>query len=166
MKKSLFIVSLFAFLIVSINALAQQDPPEVTLTEISHGIYSSQVIAKEKMDESPSGDHRVVARQVLVKKTEKIPAKLGAEFGAEYKLKSTGKDSVNIEIEWIFPHAIVDPAKNASYESIRYALTLGPADVNASTYSLDNDFEVVKGTWLLNVYYDNKIIYSQKFELK
>lgn len=117
------------------------------------------------MSDSPTGDHGVAEKQVLVKKTEKIPGKLGVEFGTEYKLVGVDKEIAVIEIEWVFPQEIIDPIKKTKFSSIRYAIDLPVNAPNASTYSLDNDFEIIKGTWQLNLYYKGKNIYSKKFEL-
>jgi hypothetical protein len=156
---------LFLLLGVYIKVNAQQTKPAFKFSELNYGMYASQTGETQKMDESPSGDHRVVIKQVLLKKTEKIPAKIGSDFGTEYKLVSNSSDTVTLQLEWIFPHTIIDPVKKASFKSIKYAIDLPLNATNGSTYSLDNDFEVVKGTWQLNIYYEDKIIYSKKFEL-
>jgi len=165
MKKLSFFTALYLMLGLYITANAQQKEANFKLSEISYGIYQSQTVEKEAMAESPSGDHKVVTKQVLLKKTEKIPAKIGAEFGTEYKLTGNTKEVVTLQLEWIFPHEITDPVKKVSFKSIKYPIDLPVNATNASTYSLDNDFEVVKGTWQLNIYYNDKIIYSKKFEL-
>ena len=165
MKKSLQIAMLLLLFGVCIKVNAQQTKPAFKFSELSYGMYASQTIEKEKMDESPSGDHKVVAKQVLLKKTERVLAKIGSEFGTEYKLVGDSKDTVTLQLEWIFPHEMTDPVKKVSFKSIKYPIDLPVNAANASTYSLDNDFEVVKGAWQLNIYYKDKIIYSKKFEL-
>lgn len=165
MKKFLFFTILPLSLCSYIKVNAQQKDASFKFSEISYGTYRSQTVEKESMAESPSGDHKVVTKQILLKKTEKIPAKIGTEFGTEYKLTGNSKDIVTLQLEWVFPKEITDPVKKVSFKSIKYPIDLPANATNASTYSLDNDFEVVKGPWQLNIYYNEKIIYSKKFEL-
>jgi hypothetical protein len=166
MKKSHFlIVSFFLLVVVFTKVDAQQNNPPFKLSETGYGIYTSHTVEKESIDGSASIDHAVVEKQVLVKKTEKVPAKLGIQFGTVYKLTGKDKDTASLEIEWIFPHEIMDTAKNAKYLNIRYPIKLPINFVNSSCYTLDNNFEVVKGIWIVNIYSDNKIIFTRKFDL-
>ena len=160
-----FSLSLLFLLFIVPIAKAQHVNPVFKFSEVSHGLYSSQTVAKETMAESPSGTHTVVEKQILLKQTEKIPAKIGSEFGTEYKLTGNNADTVILEIEWVYPHEIIDKQKNTSFKSIRYPIQIPANAANASTYSLEDDFEVVKGDWLLNIYSDNKIIYSKRFQV-
>jgi hypothetical protein len=155
----------FILFLLCTGADAQQATIALKLQEITFGQATSTVVTKEAMENSPSGDHRLVENQVFTKKTNRIEAKKGVEFGVEYKLVSKQTDTVGLEIEWIFPNPIIDPQKHTTYKSLRYPIGLPLNFINASTYSLDNDFEVVKGTWQLNIYYSDKIIYTRKFEL-
>jgi hypothetical protein len=162
-------ITLFAFLFLSflgcLNVSAQQTAPRVKFTEITFGTATSTTVLKEDMANSPSGDHSVVANQVFTKKTDKIEAKKGVEFGVEYKLTSNKNDTARLDIEWIFPTAMTDLEKKTSYKSLRYPIDMPLNSINASTYGLENDFEVIKGTWQLNIYYAGKMIYARKFEL-
>jgi len=154
-----------SFLLLLIhNVVNAQTTPSFKFNEISYGVYSSESTIKEKMDESPSGTHNVAIKQILKKKTNRIHAEVGVEFGTEYKLTGNTNDTTTIEIEWVFPKKMIDNDKN-SFERIRYSIDLPINSGNASTYTLENSYEVIVGDWLLNIYSDNKIIYSKKFSL-
>ena len=165
MKKSLFLKLSFFLLVVCAKVNAQQNNPPFTLLETGYGIYTSHTVANEDIAGSTSIGHAVVEKQVLVKKTDKVPAKIGVQFGTIYKLTGKDRDTVSLEIEWIYPHEIMDTSKNAKYASIRYPIKLPVNFENSRTYSLDDNFEVVKGLWVLNIYSDNKIIFTRKFDL-
>ncbi|MDB5150331.1 MAG: hypothetical protein JWQ57_4351 [Mucilaginibacter sp.] len=159
-------LSFIAFLLLAnTHTNAQLTVHKFKITEISYGIYTSKTILKEAMAESPTGNHNYTDTSILVKKTQKIPAKSGIEFGAEYRLSGEQNDTARIEIEWIFPSEMQDPAKGTKYKSIKYPLFIPANMVNNSSYTLENDYEIIKGNWVLNIYYDDKILYSKKFEL-
>ena len=143
---------------------AQQNPP-FKLKEISYGIYTSRTIAREAIADSVSISHGQVAGQTLVTQTDQVPAKLGTQFGSEYQLTGSAKDSVTLEIEWIYPREVNDTVKHTHYRSIRYPIVMPANAANASSYSLDENFELIRGIWILNIFSDNKKIFTRKFHL-
>ncbi len=75
-------------------------------------------------------------------------------------------DTVNIdvEIEWIFPEKIKNEA-GKKFKSIKYT-TQRPTNIEtASSYSLDKDYEMVKGKWKMNIYVWGKLLYTRTFVL-
>lgn len=155
----------FIWVLGFLTVNAQQAAPRVKFTEITFGPATSTTVFKEEMPGSPSGDHSIFANQVFGKKTNRIEAKKGTQFGVEYKITGKHGNIAKLDIEWIFPTEIVDTAKKESFKSVRYPIDIAVNATDASTYALDNDFEVIKGTWQLNIYYAGKLIYTRKFEL-
>lgn len=81
-----------------------------------------------------------------------------------YIVKS--KDTVNIEIaiEWIYPEKITNQ-KGEKFNSIKYT-TKRPTNIpSASSYSLDEPYETIKGDWKMNIYIENKRVCSRTFVL-
>ncbi|WP_413666498.1 DUF3859 domain-containing protein [Mucilaginibacter sp. Mucisp86] len=134
------------------------------ITEISYGIYTSKIVAKEPIAGSPTGNHNVTRNSILIKQTQRVPAKLGIQFGAEYKVAADGNDTVRVEVEWVFPETH-DPAGRITNTSLKYPLAIPANMVNNSNYTLEKKQEVLKGSWVLNIYHDGKIVYSKKFDL-
>lgn len=162
----LFTVKIIFFLITLHSAAyAQTSSAPVKLKEVSYGYYTSQIVEKEAMDNAPTGNHSVVKNQVLIKQTDKIPAKIGSEFGTVYQLKGHAKDSVQLDIEWVYPHEIVDTAKHIKYKNVRYSLYVPGNATNGSTYTLEESFEVVTGDWQINIYNRGKLLYTKTFVL-
>lgn len=159
-------LGLIAFLLlINVRTNAQQTVVHTfEITEISYGIYTSKTVAKEPMTGSPTGYHNVVDTSILVKSTQRIPAKLGIHFGAEYKVSADGGSTVPIEVEWVLP-AVYDPAKGTTSTSMKYPLAIPSNMVNNSGYTLEKKSELLKGDWVLNIYHDSKIVYSKKFVL-
>ena len=121
---------------------------------------------KDAIVGSASIEHSVLDSVLLIKRTEKITARLGIEFGVEYILKSSLNDTISLDIEWIYPKEIIDPVDKKKVKSIRYGIDLPANFINNGNYKLENAFEVVKGNWQLNIYYKSKLIYRRKFILE
>jgi hypothetical protein len=159
-------LGLVAFLLL-INARTNAQQTVVhtfEITEVSYGIYTSKTVAKEPMAGSPTGNHNVADTSILVKKTLRVPAKLGTQFGAEYKVSADGNDTVPVEVEWVFPE-MHDPAGRITNTSLKYPLAIPANMINNSSYTLEKKHEVLRGNWVLNIYHDSKIVYSKKFQL-
>jgi len=159
-------LGLVAFLLL-INARTNAQQTVVhtfEITEVSYGIYTSKTVAKDRMAGSPSGNHNVADTSILVKKTLRIPAKLGIQFGADYKVSADGNETVPVEVEWVYPE-MHDPAGRITNTSLKYPLAIPANMVNNSSYTLEKKYEVLKGNWVLNIYHDGKIVYSKKFQL-
>jgi hypothetical protein len=76
------------------------------------------------------------------------------------------KDTVDmdVQIEWIYPKKITND-KGEKFKSIKYT-TQRPTNIpSASSYSLDEPYEMVKGRWTMNLYLENKKVYTRSFVL-
>jgi hypothetical protein len=165
MIKPLSLGLIALLLLINARTNAQQTVVHTfEIIEINYGIYTSKKVAKEPMPGSPTDNHNVADTSILVKRTQRVPAKSGIQFGAEYKVSADGNNTVPVEVEWIFPETH-DPAGSTTFTSIKSPLVIHANMVNNSSYTLEKKYEVLKGTWVLNIYYDSKIVYSKKFKL-
>lgn len=165
MTKPLPLCLIASLLFFNIPTNAQQAAVNTfKITEISYGIYTSKIIAKKPIPGSAIWNHNVTGTSILVKRTQKVPAKSGIQFGAQYKLSVNGNHTVPVEVEWIFPE-MHNPAGSTKYTSLKYPLVIPANMVNNSNYTLEKKHEILKGNWVLNIYHDSKIVYSKKFEL-
>jgi hypothetical protein len=76
------------------------------------------------------------------------------------------KDTINIDvvIEWIYPEKVTNE-KGEKFKSIKYT-TRRPTNIpSASSYSLDEPYEMVKGNWEMNMYIENEKVYTKTFVL-
>ncbi|MBI1767729.1 MAG: DUF3859 domain-containing protein [Bacteroidetes bacterium] len=134
--------------------------------ESRYGIFKSGDREKDGKVSETTIEHSVLDKIELVKKTDRVPAKLGVEFGVEYTLKSKVNETVRLQIEWRYPKEILDPSNGEKIKNIKYDIDLPTNFVNNSNYTLEQDFEVVKGDWELLIYHDNKPIYKRRFVLE
>jgi hypothetical protein len=132
--------------------------------ELDHGLAVVVDSVTEKLKNSPTGNHGWLKDFVIVNVTDSIFAKLKANFGVVYMVKAKDTVDIDVVIEWIYPEQIVNE-KGQKFKSIKYT-TRRPTNIpSASSYSLDAPYELVKGNWEMNIYLENKLMYSKTFFL-
>jgi hypothetical protein len=112
----------------------------------------------------PTGTHTWLKDFEIINKSDSIQVLPKANFGVVYIVSA--KDTVDIEvvIEWIYPEKITND-KGEKFRSIKYR-TKRPTNIpSASSYSLDELYEMVKGDWKMNIYIENKKVCSRIFVL-
>ncbi len=132
-------------------------------TELDHGI-ASKVEGTTEAAKTPSGTHGWLADFVITDVTDSIPLIHKKTFGVVYIMGAKDAMDVGVDIEWIYPQKIKND-KGEKFKSIRYS-TRRPTNIpSASSYSLDQDYEMVKGKWVLNIYVEDKKVFSRAFIL-
>lgn len=116
------------------------------------------------LSSSPTGTHGWLQDFQIIKKSDSVQAVKKANFGVVYIVKAKDTTDINIEIEWIYPSKITND-KGEKFKSIRYT-TKRPTNIaSASSYSLDEPYEIIKGNWEMNIFIENKRVYSKTFVL-
>ena len=132
--------------------------------ELDHGVADVIQGKVEELKSSPTGEHGWLKDFVITKVTDSIHAVPKANFGTVYIVKSKDTVDIDVVIEWIYPKKITNE-KGEEFKSIKYT-TRRPTNIpSASSYSLDAPYEMVKGTWVMNIYIDNKLMCTRLFFL-
>jgi hypothetical protein len=83
-----------------------------------------------------------------------------APLGVVYQVNAKDTIDIAVVIEWIYPQVVTNE-KGEQFKLIKYT-TRRPTNIpSASSYSLDEPYEMVKGNWILNMYTDNKKVCSR-----
>ena len=129
----------------------QPDIVKLEAKVFEYGIY--------KMSEPPPNQ--------WMKRTKNIPAKTGIEFGVMFSLIGEPKGkSVALDAVWRFPESgITNPetGKTLHKEEVEAVGKVG--DGMFQIYRLSKPWEVVKGDWYVDLYYEGRKIGSEKFVL-
>lgn len=132
--------------------------------ELDYGQANVKGGKSEELVNSPTGSHRWLEDFVIIKKTDSIQAVKKANFGVVYMVTAKDTVNINIDIEWIYPEKMTND-KGEKFKSIRYT-TKRPTNIpSASSYSLDEPYEIIKGKWEMNIFIENKRVYSKTFVL-
>ncbi len=129
--------------------------------------YGLAKVAGRQVDElknSPTGDHGWLKEFEIIDKTDSIKILPKANFGLVYIVKSQVTEDIEVEIEWIYPEKITNN-EGKKFKSIKYPTKRPTNTPSASSYSLDEPYEMVKGEWKMNLYIEGKRVCSKSFYL-
>ncbi|MBE8723686.1 DUF3859 domain-containing protein [Flavobacterium hungaricum] len=132
--------------------------------ELDYGQAKVQGGKDDELSNSPTGTHQWLEDFSIIKKTDSIKAVKKANFGVVYIVTAKDTADINIDIEWIYPEKMVNN-KGEKFKNIKYTTKRPTNIVSASSYSLDEPYELMKGNWVMNIFIENKRVYSKTFVL-
>jgi hypothetical protein len=101
----------------------------------------------------------------LIKKTDTIYAKIGTSFGVQYILDSQIDKSIQLRQVWTFPNKMVND-KGKVFNNVDYTIKR-PTNVSVgANYTIENDYELIKGKWIFQIYNGKKKLYQKEFYLE
>ena len=141
MNKTRFIVLLIMFYCAAVAGLNA----EIAIEAIDYGLY--------EIDEQGA---------TLSKITNSIPAKKGVQFGARYIFSffSSKNEAESITVKTIFP--MMKNGEKVFYIS-EYLKEIYSGKVVLIGYTLEEESELVPGTWTFQILYNGKSIDEKKF---
>lgn len=132
--------------------------------ELDHGLAHVVDGTVDNVKNTPTGTHGWLKDFEIVKVTDTIEVVPKANFGVVYMVKAKDTTDIDVVIEWIYPEKVTNE-KGEKFKSIKYT-TKRPTNIpSASSYSLDAPYEMVKGNWEMNMYIENKKVYTKTFVL-
>jgi hypothetical protein len=165
MKVLILVASFFLFTssFAQTTVVSKTNGP-LQFVELDHGLASVVEGTSDNLGKTPTGTHGWLKDLVITKVTDSIEVKPKANFGVVYIVRAKDTADIDVVIEWIYPGTITNE-KGEKFKSIKYT-TRRPTNIpSASSYSLDAPYEMVKGQWKLNLYIENKNVYSRTFFL-
>jgi Domain of unknown function (DUF3859) len=165
MKTFLLLTALLTFnaSFAQTSFISRKNGP-LEFVELDHGLAHVVKGQEEKLKNSPTGTHSWLDDFEITQVTDSIQATPKANFGVVYMIKAKDTADIKVEIEWIYPAKITNE-KGEKFKSIKYSTTRPTNVPSASSYSLDAPYELVKGNWTMNIYIENKKVYSKTFFL-
>ncbi|OOV17534.1 DUF3859 domain-containing protein [Flavobacterium sp. LM4] len=162
------VYTLFSFFIlqtiISQTTVKSKTYGNLDFKELDYGQANVKGRKTEELKNSPTGTRGWLQDFEIIKKTDSIKAVKKANFGVVYMVTAKDTVDINIDIEWIYPEKITND-KGEKFKSIRYT-TKRPTNIaSASSYSLDEPYELIKGNWQMNIFIENKLVYSKTFVL-
>jgi hypothetical protein len=136
-----------------------------SFVELKYGICETEEWYSEKQKNAPTGKLDFTKNFKLIKKTTNIPAKIGQTFGIEYVIKSPLNTDIIVEQVWIYPSTISNE-KGIEFKELRYNVEKTTNDTTFSVFEIEKEFELVKGEWVYQMFYENEKLYEKKFYLE
>jgi hypothetical protein len=137
----------------------------IKFKELKFGICTTEAITEQRMSSSPSGHQLIADEFKLIKSTDHILAELQQEFGIEYILKSNFNGFASVDQVWIFPEAIRDD-EGKLFKEVRYSTEKPVNTKTFSIYAIEKPYEIVKGEWIYQMWYEGQKIYERKFYIE
>lgn len=131
------------------------------------GIYRFDTVQLENAPNSIKGYFRVVKNMRLVERTTLIPASVGVSLGVDFEiLGQPNGEPVTIRFVTRFPApGLRDPKTGKVHLTSVNDRQYRVGDRSFRSYSFDEPWEIVEGTWALEFWYRGRILASQKFEV-
>ena len=141
---------------------------------IDYGLFSVKEFGTIPEKNTATGQLTVgnVNTLKLVKKTDRVPAVLGNKFGVRFRLKgATPGEQVMITTKVQMPglkKTVIDGRRRSEQgplyeETWNLPKTVG--EVTYSGYVFEKDWELVPGTWIIQLFYGEKWLGEQIFEV-
>jgi hypothetical protein len=143
----------------------QVKPISLEVKELDSGMGYSRTIHREHMPESPSSKRAFSDNFRIVEQSDTVPARLGQKFGVIFQMDSDIDQLLEVEQVWIFPSPI-RLADGREYKEVRYKISKPTNEPTYSLYELESQYELVKGEWMYQMFYQEKKIFEKKFLLK
>jgi hypothetical protein len=147
--------------LVTAHAQALQ---RVDIEEI--GIYTAST---DKIQETPgtaSGRSQEVSNVQLVKSTTTVLARLGAKFGFRFQLVGHNGEFVNLQRVTRVPSpGIYNPETGGVTLTSVSSLERKVGGTYYAGYGLDDEWEIVPGTWTLELWDGDRKLASQSFNV-
>jgi hypothetical protein len=124
--------------------------------ELDHGLAKVKEGITEKAKKTPTGTHSWLEDFEIVDKSDSIRVLPKANFGVVYMVNAKDTVDIDVVIEWIYPEKIIND-KGKKFKGIKYTTKRPTNTPSASSYSLDEPYEMVKGDWKMNIYIDTSL---------
>jgi hypothetical protein len=99
----------------------------------------------------------------LVEETDQVVAAPGVSFGYRYTI-SEPDDGANVTIKVLHPRPLRDPNTGREYASSEWSQWVPVDHTNWNTgWSFDNDWEVVPGTWVIQLWIKGELLLEKPF---
>jgi uncharacterized protein DUF3859 len=144
------------------------EPPTVERAHISQfGIYEGRVTATEKSGGTVSGALQSVEPKFL-SQTTSVPARRGVRFGFQYRLVGEPNGArARIRSITIFPEGgLRNPRTGQVFARSEYIQTVAIGAPVLKGYSIDEEWEVVRGTWVHQIWYGERKLAEMRFTVE
>lgn len=164
MLKRLFIISTLSLLALSSTVHSEISPGNARAQIIDYGIY--ELVGQSKVIDSKNstaGKSRRISKINFFNRTTNIPAVLGNRFGYTYKTSGMPSNSI-VNLKAVYKHPEFNDKTGYTVKGTRKTDENG-AFVGALGYCFDKDFELVPGTWTIELWYEGNMLVSMSFKI-
>lgn len=167
MKKRLFaILALLPFIYSTATGADDTGTSTAKAEIVDYGLFKLTGTQQDVANpDTLDGSERNATGAQFLQKTDKIPAKIGAQFGFRYKITGdTERGSADFKMVVSHPAIKNEKGEVETQYSTTETLPVKNGVVSeVSGYSLDRPEELVPGVWTFEIWYHGKKLASQSF---
>jgi hypothetical protein len=156
-------VILISLLICGCNSLSINQ--NITFKEVNYGLYDADLSHRKDNSTSASGKRTISINNEFYKTTTNIPLQQEIQFGSEFIIYSNINTSVELDIIWKYPEKIRNN-KGIYFTEDKRTVTRYTNQKTWTGYILNQEYEMVNGTWILEIYHRDRLLYQKKFLLE
>jgi hypothetical protein len=146
------------------TALAEEVVVE-RIDVVGKGLYKVETGEQTPESGLPTGEIALPLKSTNLEETSTVPARIGVEFGLEYKIvgEPAGTD-VSLEFVISYPEVgLADPESSTPLRESRFERTKSIGEVVYLGYGFENDWELVTGAWTFEIRYDGRKLAEESF---
>lgn len=151
--------------LTAMSIAAAEDGTVTAIEVVSKGIYQVTVGEPIADPNAPTGFAAPPVTFTNSEATDTVPAAIGTEFGMEYRVVGAPQGAdVNLDIVTIYPPAgLTDPRLAEPIRESRFQRTKKIGEVEYVGYGFEDDWEMVAGTWSLQIWYAGRKLFDESF---
>jgi hypothetical protein len=155
-------------LVLVISGAAVADDARVDRIDIvGKGLYRVETGERTPEAGLPAGAVASPVTFTNLEKTSTVPARIGVEFGLEYKIvgEPTGVE-VTLDFVNTYPGAgLADPKSSTPLRESRFQKVKPIGKVVYFGYGFENDWELVPGTWTFEIWFQGRKLAVEQFSV-
>ena len=157
---------ILALVMLSISA---QVLAEIKASVLEYGYYQNTMPTQRiRNDDSPSGYERSGGEVRLAKQTQQIPMAKGLLFGFRFQVSGFPKDQVAAKLVLKVTHPEMVRPDGSKRNGYSYPIPMQVWDgkiIENTGYRFDKNFELVEGDWRFEYWHEDKMLFSQTFQV-
>lgn len=132
---------------------------------LSYGLFESKVAETENRPDTATGKRDIVADFKLLKQTDTIVAKIGTEFGIEFRVSGfpAGQKDVMVTVVTRFPPPGLTNAKGERLTQDKSNVRVVPGRREYEGYGFEEKWELAAGEWVFEVYFQDRKLAERRF---
>lgn len=152
-------ISLAVLLALTAAAAAAPRAHVSRIEIVAAGLFKSKIAKREPSPGSASGTRFVVARETLLRRTTRIAARPGVEFGIRYRIVGAPKGAkVRVRIATIYPRrGLRNPQLGKPVKREEFTAERAIGRTLYESYRFDHPWELVPGTWTFQIWYGKRM---------
>ena len=140
-------------------------PSELQVQIVQRGTLKFVTDKLVESPDSPGSMQKAGLFIDMLEETNRIPAKRGVNFGFRYQFNTSADvESVSLGVKLLTP-PLYDPLSRRTTTEINFSQIARVDHVNTIAYGFDYDWELVPGTWVFQIHYQDHVLVEQEFEI-